>query len=48
MISVLVNTQLIFSEELGLGHRAARMLRFSLRWATPLVIAAAALGPLLA
>jgi NSS family neurotransmitter:Na+ symporter len=38
----------LLAEELGLGPRAARALRWALRWVTPLVIGAAALGPALA
>jgi NSS family neurotransmitter:Na+ symporter len=40
--------QALLAKELRLHDRPARMLRFLLRWATPLLIAAAALGPLLA
>jgi hypothetical protein len=40
--------QTLLAEELRLGDRAARMLRTVLRWVTPLLIAAAALGPVIA
>jgi NSS family neurotransmitter:Na+ symporter len=33
------------ADELGLGARGAALLRFTLRWVTPALIAAAALAP---
>jgi len=36
----------LFAQELSLGPRAATILRFTLRWVTPALIAAAALGPM--
>jgi NSS family neurotransmitter:Na+ symporter len=36
----------LFAQELGLGPRRAAALRFTLRWVTPALIAAVALGPM--